>query len=45
MLNEGRLNALPPRLGIRQGYLLLLLLLINVLKVLAKATGEEKEIH
>lgn len=22
MLNEGRLNALPPRLGIRQGYVI-----------------------
>lgn len=43
VLNGERLNAFPLRLGIRQGYLLLSLLLNVVLEVLARAVGQEKK--
>ena len=44
MFNEGKLKAFPPKTGIRQGFPFSPLLLIKVLKVLTRASRQDKEI-
>ena len=44
MFNEEKLKAFPPKTGIRQGFPFSPLLLIKVLKVLTRASRQDKEI-